>query len=126
MDIRRRPDDAFDYGSDHRHEPEWNPMMKRIEKLTDGPVDAGTRYVAEFATGLPMIMECTRFSRVLRVVAGQERSWRRRNRRMLARRRAAARSHPSWRAVMSCSWMYLAAPCRRLPASSPGRGRPGW
>lgn len=63
VDIKRPPDDVFDYCSDHRHEPEWNPMMKHIEKLTDGPIGAGTRYVAEFAKGPPMIMECTRFER---------------------------------------------------------------
>jgi hypothetical protein len=34
-----------------------------IEKLTDGPIDAGTRYVAEFAKGPPMITQCTRFER---------------------------------------------------------------
>jgi uncharacterized protein YndB with AHSA1/START domain len=28
VDIKRPPDDVFDYCSDHRHEPEWNPMMK--------------------------------------------------------------------------------------------------
>ncbi|MGN6172240.1 MAG: SRPBCC family protein [Streptosporangiaceae bacterium] len=63
VDIDRPPEDVFDYCSDHRHEPEWNPMMKRIEKLTDGPIGAGTRYAAEFVKGPPMVMECTRFER---------------------------------------------------------------
>ena len=51
VDINRPPEEVFDYGSDHRHEPEWNPMMTRIAKLTGGPVGAGTRYVAEFCQG---------------------------------------------------------------------------
>ena len=63
VDIDRPAEDVFDYCSDHRHEPEWNPMMTRIEKLTDGPGGAGTRYAAEFVKGPPMVMECTRFER---------------------------------------------------------------
>jgi uncharacterized protein YndB with AHSA1/START domain len=63
VDIDRPPEDVFDYCSDHRHEPEWNPMMKRIEKLTDGPIGAGTRYAVEFVKGPPMVMECTRYER---------------------------------------------------------------
>jgi uncharacterized protein YndB with AHSA1/START domain len=63
VDIGRSPEDVFDYCSDHRHEPEWNPMMTRIERLTDGPIGAGTRYAAEFVKGSPMVMECTRYER---------------------------------------------------------------
>jgi uncharacterized protein YndB with AHSA1/START domain len=63
VDIERPPEEVFDYCSDHRHEPEWNPMMKRITKLTDGPVGAGTRYRAEFVKGPPMVMECTQYQR---------------------------------------------------------------
>jgi uncharacterized protein YndB with AHSA1/START domain len=62
-DIDRPPEEVFDYCSDHRHEPEWNLMMKRIEKLTDGPIGTGTRYAAEFVKGPPMVMECTRHER---------------------------------------------------------------
>jgi uncharacterized protein YndB with AHSA1/START domain len=63
VDIKRPPEEVFDYCSDHRHEPEWNPMMTRIAKLTDGPVGAGTQYVAEFVKGPPMVMQCTRYER---------------------------------------------------------------
>jgi len=63
VDINRPPEEVFDYCSDHRHEPEWNPMMTHIAKLTGGPVGAGTRYAAEFVKGLPMVMECTRYER---------------------------------------------------------------
>ena len=60
VDIKRSPDDVFDYCSDHRHEPDWNPMMKRIDKLTEGPIGVGTRYSTEFVKGPPMVMECLR------------------------------------------------------------------
>jgi uncharacterized protein YndB with AHSA1/START domain len=41
--IKRSPEAVFDYASDPSHEPEWNPMMKRIAKLSDGPVAGGHR-----------------------------------------------------------------------------------
>lgn len=63
VNIKRSPEDVFDYCSDHSNEPEWNPMMKRIEKLTSGPVGVGTRYATEFAKGPPMVIECTRYQR---------------------------------------------------------------
>jgi uncharacterized protein YndB with AHSA1/START domain len=63
VDIKRSPEDVFDYCSDHTHEPEWNPMMKHIEKLTDGPIGVGTRYATEFVKGPPMVMQCTRYER---------------------------------------------------------------
>lgn len=38
VDVKRSPEDVFDFCSDPIPEPEWNPMMKRVVKLTDGPV----------------------------------------------------------------------------------------
>jgi len=43
VDIKRSPEDVFDFCSDPIHEPEWNPMMKRVVKLTDGPGGIGAR-----------------------------------------------------------------------------------
>ena len=63
VDIRRPPEAVFDYCSDLSHEPEWNPMMKRTEKLTDGPIDVGARYATEFAKGPRMVIEYTRYER---------------------------------------------------------------
>jgi uncharacterized protein YndB with AHSA1/START domain len=63
VNIKRSPEDVFDYCSDHTHEPEWNPMMKRIEKITDGPIGVGTRYATEFVKGPPMVIECVRYER---------------------------------------------------------------
>src|SRR5579871_5107491 len=63
VDIRRSPEDVFDFCSDLSHEPEWNPMMKRAVMLTDGPIGIGARYRTEFVDAPPMIMECTHYER---------------------------------------------------------------
>jgi Polyketide cyclase / dehydrase and lipid transport len=63
VDIKRSPEDVFDYCSDPGHEPEWNPRMKRVVKLTDGPAGIGARYRTEFFNAPPMVMECTHYER---------------------------------------------------------------
>jgi hypothetical protein len=52
---------VFGYCSDHRNEIEWNPDMRRVVKITDGPIGAGTRYEMEFRPGRSVIGECVRF-----------------------------------------------------------------
>jgi Polyketide cyclase / dehydrase and lipid transport len=63
VDIKRSPEDVFDFCSDPGHEPEWNPMMKRVVKLTDGPAGIGACYRTEFVNAPPMVMECTHYER---------------------------------------------------------------
>jgi uncharacterized protein YndB with AHSA1/START domain len=63
VDIRRSPEDVFDFCSDVSHEPEWNPMMKRVVNLTDGSIGVGARYRTEFVDAPPMVMECTHYER---------------------------------------------------------------
>lgn len=63
VDIKRSPEDVFDFCSDPSREPEWNPMMKRVVKLTDGSVGVGARYATEFVDGPPMVMECIHYER---------------------------------------------------------------
>ena len=63
VDIKRSPEDVFDPCSDPSHEREWNPMMKRIVKLTDGPIGVGTRYTTDFAKGPAMVIECMGYER---------------------------------------------------------------
>jgi uncharacterized protein YndB with AHSA1/START domain len=63
VNIRRSPEDVFDFCSDPTHEPEWNPMMKRVVKLTEGLVGVGARYATEFVGAPPMVMECIRYER---------------------------------------------------------------
>ena len=47
--IRRSPEDVFDFLTDLRHELDWNPSAKHIEKLTDGPIRVGTRFRAQWS-----------------------------------------------------------------------------
>jgi len=61
IDIARPAEVVFGYCSDHTNEIEWNPAMRRVAKITGGPVGAGTRYEMEFLPGRPMIAECVRF-----------------------------------------------------------------
>ena len=61
IDIARPAEVVFGYCSDHTNEIEWNPAMRRVAKITDGPVGAGTRYEMEFLPGRPMVAECVRF-----------------------------------------------------------------
>jgi uncharacterized protein YndB with AHSA1/START domain len=63
VEIRRSPDEVFDYCTDLRREPEWNPRTRRIEKLTDGPIGLGTRFLGEWIRGDPMTIELVRFER---------------------------------------------------------------
>lgn len=63
VDVRRSPEAVFDFCSDPSREPEWNPMMKRAEKLTDGRVGVGARYRTEFVDPPAMVMECVRYER---------------------------------------------------------------
>jgi polyketide cyclase/dehydrase/lipid transport protein len=62
-DIRKPAEEVFDYTSDPANEPGWNIRMKRVEKLTGGPVGAGARYRMEFTQGPAAISECVRFER---------------------------------------------------------------
>ena len=59
--IDRPVDEVFTYCSDHMHEPEWNPKMRYVHKLTEGPTGLGSRYEMEFVPGRPMVAECVRF-----------------------------------------------------------------
>jgi hypothetical protein len=61
--IRRSPEEVFDYCTDLTREHEWNPKTRRVEKLTGGPIGAGTRFEAEFLKGDPMTVEVVRFER---------------------------------------------------------------
>jgi hypothetical protein len=61
IDIACPAEAVFGYCSDHTNEIEWNPAMRRVAKITDGPVGAGTRYEMEFLLGRPIVAECVRF-----------------------------------------------------------------
>jgi uncharacterized protein YndB with AHSA1/START domain len=40
-------DEVFDLVADERNEPKYNPRIVRAEKVSDGPVGAGARFVAQ-------------------------------------------------------------------------------
>ena len=63
VDIRRSPEDVFDYCTDLGREPEWNPRTRRIDKLTAGPIRVGTRYEGEWVKDDPMTIEFVRLQR---------------------------------------------------------------
>jgi hypothetical protein len=63
VEIGKPQVDVFDYASDHTHEPEWNPKMRSVRKLTDGPIGSGTQYEMEFVPGRPVVVTCVRFDR---------------------------------------------------------------
>lgn len=63
VNIHRSPEEVFDYCTDLRREPEWNPRTRRIDKLTDGPIGFGTRFQGEWIRGDPMTIELVRFER---------------------------------------------------------------
>jgi hypothetical protein len=46
------PEEAFDYLPDLRNELEWNPDCTEAEKITDGPVGLGTKFLMHW-TGSP-------------------------------------------------------------------------
>lgn len=58
------PEELFDYCVDIRNELEWNPTAKSMEKLTDGPVGVGTKFLARWK-GAPSAIEveCLEFDR---------------------------------------------------------------
>ena len=61
--IRRSPEEVFEFCGDVRSELGWNPKVKYIEKLTDGPVGVGTRYRARWANSGPTTVEVVAFDR---------------------------------------------------------------
>jgi carbon monoxide dehydrogenase subunit G len=40
-------DEVFDMVADERNEPRYNPRIVRVEKVSEGPVGRGARFVAE-------------------------------------------------------------------------------
>jgi hypothetical protein len=64
VEIAAGPDVVFDYTTDLRNEPRWNPQMRRVEKITDGDISPGTRFRAVFGRGAgEALVEHTAFDR---------------------------------------------------------------
>ena len=70
--IARPPEVVFDVLADERNEPAYNPRMLRVEKLTPGPIGAGTRFEAMLRSGIrtmPMTVEYTTVDRPWELVS---------------------------------------------------------
>ncbi len=64
--IARPVDEVFDFVADQRNEPSYNPQMIRAEKVTDGPVGKGTRFVSaarSMGQVTEMVIETTAYDR---------------------------------------------------------------
>lgn len=44
ISIKRPIEEVFDYVADERNEPQYNPQTKKAEKITPGPIGAGTKF----------------------------------------------------------------------------------
>ena len=63
VQIDRSPEEVFDYLVDLRNELEWNPDAQSMEKLTDGPIDVGTKFLAKWKQSELIEVECTQYDR---------------------------------------------------------------
>jgi uncharacterized protein YndB with AHSA1/START domain len=63
VQVCRSPEEVFDYLVDLRNELEWNPDVQSMEKLTDGPIGVGTRFLAKWKQSKLIEVECIRFER---------------------------------------------------------------
>lgn len=66
VQINRSPEDVFDYLVDLRNELDWNPDVQSMEKLTEGPIGVGTRFLAKWKQSKRIEVECIRFERPYR------------------------------------------------------------
>ena len=70
--IDRPVDVVFDYVADQSNEPQYNPQMVRAEKITAGPVGAGTKFrsaVASRGRTAEMLIEITGYDRLHRLAS---------------------------------------------------------
>lgn len=68
--IRRSVEEVFDFVADERNEVTFNPDMRSVTKLTDGPVGRGARFRAETMMGrrpVEMEIEFTEYERPSRL-----------------------------------------------------------
>src|SRR5688572_23960126 len=68
IEVPRPPDDVFDFLADIRNERSWNPRIVKIEKVSEGPIAAGTTFhgiyagIGELTTELLVFERPRRFS----------------------------------------------------------------
>jgi uncharacterized membrane protein len=70
--IDRPTEEVFDFVADERNEPRYNPKMRRVEQVSEGPIGAGTRYRAELVSmgrTIEMDIEFTGYERPRRLAS---------------------------------------------------------
>jgi len=76
--IRRPVEEVFDFAVDARNEPRYNHHMLRAEKITSGPVGAGTQFRAEIDSmghTIPMVTDITACERPRRYTSSTHMSF---------------------------------------------------
>jgi hypothetical protein len=63
VQINRSPEVVFDYLVDLCNELHWNPDVQSMERLTDGPIGVGTKFLAKWKQSGLIEVECIRFER---------------------------------------------------------------
>ena len=63
VEIARPPEAVFDYCVDLRNELEWNPDAQSVEKITEGPIGAGTKFRVKWKQSGLIEVECTKHER---------------------------------------------------------------
>lgn len=48
IEVARPLEDVFDYVADPRHELQWHPRVRSMEKTSDGPIGAGTTFLGDY------------------------------------------------------------------------------
>ncbi len=64
--ISRPIEEVFDFAVDSRNEFKWNPKVRVMTKVTDGPIGLGTRMAAKWTMSVHIEMECTEYERPYR------------------------------------------------------------
>jgi Polyketide cyclase / dehydrase and lipid transport len=63
VQIDRSMEDVFDFTGDPRNELQWNPEVESMEKITDGPIDVGSKFRAKWKQSGLVEIEVTRYDR---------------------------------------------------------------
>jgi uncharacterized protein YndB with AHSA1/START domain len=64
--INRPIEEVFDFAVDTRNEFKWNPKVRTMTKLTDGPIGLGTRMAAKWTMSGHIELVCTEYERPYR------------------------------------------------------------
>ncbi len=64
--LSRPIEEVFDFAVDTRNEFKWNPKVRVMTKLTDGPIGLGTRMAAKWTMSGHIELECTEYERPYR------------------------------------------------------------